>query len=313
MRKPSDRWPSLPYTEWQATCETIHMYAQVAGKIRLCLAPPEPQWGHVALYVTARGLTTSPIPYDGRTFEIIFDFIGHSVVIAVSDGQTRSIALVPRSVAAFYQEVVDGLREAVDETLQAVTDVCRRNHARTTRVAADAAERERIWLGRKSAFGAMGRISANYYVQDGVIPRTKLPEVIAEVEEIARRYDLLIANVFHAGDGNLHPLSSFDAQRPGDVEKAIAAGADILRACVRRGGSISGEHGIGIEKRDCMGEQYGSADLALMAKLKSAFNPLGLCNPGKMFPTSRRCGEAARTLASQRLPAEVAAAAGPAF
>ena len=110
MRKPSDRWPSLPYTEWQATCETIHMYAQVAGKIRLCLAPPEPQWGHVALYVTARGLTTSPIPYDGRTFEIIFDFIGHSVVIAVSDGQTRSIALVPRSVAAFYQEVVDALR-----------------------------------------------------------------------------------------------------------------------------------------------------------------------------------------------------------
>jgi len=219
----------------------------------------------------------------------------------------------PTDAAAILIVDVDGLREAVAEQLPAITAICKRNNARETRVAADEAEREKIWKGRKSAFGAMGRVSANYYVQDGVIPRTQLPQVIAEVEEIGRRYGLLIANVFHAGDGNLHPLISFDEDRPGDVDKAIAAGAEILRACVRRGGSISGEHGIGMEKRDCMNVQFTPADLALMASLKHAFNARGLCNPAKIFPTSRRCGESAHTAASGSLPEAVAAAAGPAF
>jgi len=159
----------------------------------------------------------------------------------------------------------------------------------------------------------MGRLGSNYYVQDGVIPRTRLPQVVTEVAEIAQRYGLLIANVFHAGDGNLHPLIVFDDRVPGDYERTIAAGADILRACVRHGGSISGEHGIGIEKRDCMTLQYKPADLELMARLRTAFDPRGLCNPAKMFPTSRRCGESARTAASGALQADVASAAGPAF
>jgi glycolate oxidase len=219
----------------------------------------------------------------------------------------------PTDAPAILIVDVDGLREAVSDMLPAISAICKRNHAREIRVAANEAEREKIWKGRKSAFGAMGRVSANYYVQDGVIPRTHLPAVIEEVEEIGRRYGLLIANVFHAGDGNLHPLISFDEARPGDVDKAIAAGADILRACVRHGGSISGEHGIGMEKRDCMGEQFSPADLALMASLKRVFNPRGLCNPAKIFPTSRRCGEGARVAASGALPETVSAAAGPAF
>ncbi|HEV2878255.1 MAG TPA: FAD-linked oxidase C-terminal domain-containing protein, partial [Candidatus Eremiobacteraceae bacterium] len=141
----------------------------------------------------------------------------------------------------------------------------------------------------------------------------RLPEVVTEVAEIGRRYGLRIANVFHAGDGNLHPLIVFDDRVPGDYDRAVAAGADILRACVRHGGSISGEHGIGMEKRDCMTLQYAPTDLALMAQLKSAFNPTGLCNPAKIFPTSRRCGESARTLGRGALAPDVAKATGPAF
>ncbi|MBC5806796.1 MAG: FAD-binding oxidoreductase [Candidatus Eremiobacter antarcticus] len=219
----------------------------------------------------------------------------------------------PTDAGAILIADVDGLQESVGETAAAIGDVCRRDGAREVRLAKDEAERERIWRGRKSAFGAMGRFSPSYYVQDGVIPRTKLPEVLAEVEAIGRRYGLLIANVFHAGDGNIHPLIAFDEKVPAQVDAAIAAGADILRACVARGGSISGEHGIGIEKRDCMNVQYAPSDLALMAKLKAVFNPGGLCNPAKMFPTSRRCGESARTLQRADLPEGIAPAAGPAF
>jgi len=274
-----------------------------------------------------------PIQETSRTLLAVFESIedaSHAVSDTIAAGivpgamemmdqaSTRAVeafvhAGFPTDAAAILIVDVDGLAEAVNEMLPAITAICRRNHARETRVAADSAEREKIWHGRKSAFGAMGRVSSNYYVQDGVIPRTHLPAVIAEVEEIARRYGLLIANVFHAGDGNLHPLISFDEERPGDLEKAIAAGADILRACVRHGGSISGEHGIGIEKRDCMSVQFAPPDLALMASLKHAFNAAGLCNPAKIFPTSRRCGESARTLRSGALPEAVATAAGQAF
>ncbi|HXM17693.1 MAG TPA: FAD-linked oxidase C-terminal domain-containing protein [Candidatus Tumulicola sp.] len=219
----------------------------------------------------------------------------------------------PTDAAAILIIEVDGLREAVDELTASVRNVCSRNRAREVRLARDAAERDRIWLGRKGAFGAMGRLSHSYYVQDGVIPRSRLPEVLREIGEIGTRYGLRIANVFHAGDGNLHPLILFDDKVPGEVDKAIAAGADILRACVQRGGSISGEHGIGMEKRDCMTLQFSSDDLALMARVKSAFNDRRLCNPLKVFPTSRRCGEAARKVDRGALAPEVAAAAGPAF
>jgi len=208
---------------------------------------------------------------------------------------------------------VEGLADGLDATAGAVASLCERHGARSTRTAANASEAALIWKGRKSAFGAMGRYSADYYVQDGVIPRSKLPDVLREVNEIGRRYDLRIANVFHAGDGNLHPLIMFDHRKAGDLDRAIAAGADILRACVAQGGSISGEHGIGLEKRDCMPLQFSADDLALMARLRRAFDPRVACNPGKIFPTSRRCGESARTLESGVLPAATAAAAGEPF
>jgi glycolate oxidase len=219
----------------------------------------------------------------------------------------------PTDAGAILIVELEGLSLAVDEMADAVRAVCRSNGSREIRQARDTAERDRIWLGRKSAFGAMGRLGTSYYVQDGVIPRTRLPEVVACVREIGERYGLRIANVFHAGDGNLHPLIVFDDRTPGDYEKTVAAGAEILRACVRLGGSISGEHGIGMEKRDCMSLQYSPPDLALMAALKYAFNPRGLCNPAKIFPTSRRCGESARTHASGTLAPAIQHAVGPAF
>jgi glycolate oxidase len=159
----------------------------------------------------------------------------------------------------------------------------------------------------------MGRFSPTYYVQDGVIPRTRLPEVLREVAEIGARHGLRIANVFHAGDGNLHPLIIFDLNKPGDLEHAIVAGDEILAACTKRGGSISGEHGIGTEKRDCMSLQFTPADLDVMARVRSVFNERNLCNPLKMFPTSRRCGEGARKLAAGELSPKIAQAVGPAF
>jgi glycolate oxidase len=219
----------------------------------------------------------------------------------------------PTDAGAVLIVEVEGLPESALESAVGVRNICVANGAREVKEARDEAERERIWLGRKSAFGAMGRLSKSYYVADGVIPRTKLPEVLAAVSQIASQYDLRIANVFHAGDGNLHPLIAFDERKPGDYDRTVAAAADILRACVQAGGSISGEHGIGIEKRDCMTLQYKPADLALMAKLKSAFNSEGLCNPLKMFPTSRRCGESSRVQQSGTLDKGVAQAVGPAF
>jgi glycolate oxidase len=216
----------------------------------------------------------------------------------------------PDDAAAVLLVDVEGLAEGLDETLLAVEKICNGCGAREVRLARDEQERARYWAGRKSAFGAMGRISPDYYVQDGVIPRSQLPAVLREVYEIGKRHELRIANVFHAGDGNLHPLILFDKRRPGELERAIAAGADILRACVARGGSISGEHGIGLEKRDCMPLQFSADDLALMGRVKRAFNPKGLCNPGKIFPTGRRCGEAVRSLQAGQVPLESAALAG---
>jgi glycolate oxidase len=216
----------------------------------------------------------------------------------------------PTDAAAVLIIDVEGLADGIQVTADAVAGICTANGAREVREAKDAAERERFWKGRKSAFGAMGRIGRDYYVADGVIPRSKLPEVLREVEEIAGRYRLKIANVFHAGDGNLHPLIVFDRRDQDELDRTIAAGADILRACAARGGSISGEHGIGLEKRNCMTLQFSPDDLRLMGRLKRAFNPRDLCNPGKVFPTSRRCGESDRRLQSGDA---VPAAAGAAF
>ena len=198
----------------------------------------------------------------------------------------------PRDAEAVLLVEVEGLGETVADQVAAIEAICRETGAREVRTAATAEERERLWSGRKGAFGALGRLTPNYYIQDGVVPRTKLPQVLGAVGEVAERYNLRIANVFHAGDGNLHPCILFDARRPGETERVVEAGGDILRACVDAGGTITGEHGVGMEKQNYLPWIFNEDDQAVMRKLRAAFNPTGNFNPGKVFPNPRpRCGE----------------------
>ncbi len=198
----------------------------------------------------------------------------------------------PRDAAAALLVEVDGLAVGLDREAERVAQACREAGAREVRTARDEAERQRLWKGRKSAFGAYGRVSPAYMVMDGVIPRTRLPYVLSRVNEIVAAHGLRVGNVFHAGDGNLHPNILYDPRRPGEEQRVMAAGAEIMRLCAEVGGSISGEHGIGLEKADFMPLIFSPADLAVMARLKAAFNPTGRCNPGKIFPTRKTCGEA---------------------
>jgi glycolate oxidase len=186
---------------------------------------------------------------------------------------------------------LDGLRDGMEEDAAQIAEIVRQRKARDVRVAADDRERELLWLGRKRAFGAMGRISPSYYVQDGVIPRTRLPEVLRHIRDISERYAIRIANVFHAGDGNLHPLLLYDERDSDQRARVLQASAEILRVCAEVGGSLSGEHGIGIEKRDDMPLVFNELDMAAMLKVRAVFNPQDLCNPGKVFPTPGRCIE----------------------
>ena len=187
---------------------------------------------------------------------------------------------------------VDGPRDGLDAARARIEEICREHAASEVRVAATALDRERLWAGRKGAFAAMGRLSPDYYVQDGVIPRTRLPDILRLVKDAGVRHRLRVANVFHAGDGNLHPLILFDSRLgPGELERAKAAGLEILTACVEAGGSITGEHGVGMEKNCYMPLQFQPPDLAAMRRLKNAFDPAGLMNPGKIFPTPSRCRE----------------------
>jgi glycolate oxidase len=186
---------------------------------------------------------------------------------------------------------LDGPAEEVRTLFETVNEICRRRGAIALEVALDEAQRARIWKGRKAAFAAMGRVSPNYYVQDGVVPRTRLPEVLRRIRDLEARSGLRIGNVFHAGDGNLHPLICYDDKRPGDAERAAAAAGEILSYCVEAGGSITGEHGVGADKRDFMPVMFSDADLDVMRRVRTAFDPMGLCNPGKVLPTPRLCGE----------------------
>jgi glycolate oxidase len=184
---------------------------------------------------------------------------------------------------------VDGLREGLDAAAARIEAICREEGATTLRRAETALERDRLWAGRKGAFAAMGRLAPAYYVQDGVIPRTRLPDVLRTIEDVAKRHGVRIANVFHAGDGNLHPLVLFSDMS--ELPRVHEAGLEILRACVEAGGSITGEHGVGMEKNCYMPLQYRPEDLAAMKRVKATFDPAGLANPGKIFPTPGRCRE----------------------
>jgi len=197
----------------------------------------------------------------------------------------------PRDAAAALLIELDGLAVGMPAQADRIVAACREAGAREVRAAADEAERQLLWKGRKSAFGAYGRVSPAYMVMDGVIPRTKLPYVLSRVNEIVAAHGLRVGNVFHAGDGNLHPNILYDPRKPGEEARVVAAGAEIMKVCAEVGGSISGEHGIGLEKADFMPFIFSAADLALMQRLKAAFNPRGLCNPGKVFPTRKSCVE----------------------
>jgi len=198
---------------------------------------------------------------------------------------------LPTDVPAVLLVEVEGLPAELDAQEAAVVDVFRANRARAIRVAATAAERDLLWLGRKSAFGAMGRISPDYYVQDGVIPRTTITDVLQRIAALSAFYAIRIANVFHAGDGNLHPLLLFDGRVAGALARVIECGTEVLRVCADVGGMLSGEHGIGMEKNRAMPLVFTPADLAVMERIRDVFNPRHLFNPGKIFPAPVACAE----------------------
>ena len=197
----------------------------------------------------------------------------------------------PLDAGAVLIVELDGMEDGVEAQAVQVEAICRENNAREVRVAKDDAERAEIWKCRKRAFGAVGRISPNYVTQDGVVPRSKLPEIMRFIKQTSEKYGLRIPNVFHAGDGNIHPLILYDERYPDQVKRALQAGNDILDKCVALGGSVTGEHGIGAEKIDFMVKQFSKDDLDAMQMLRLAFDPEKRCNPHKMFPGSKRCAD----------------------
>ncbi|ERN40814.1 glycolate oxidase, subunit GlcD [Rubidibacter lacunae KORDI 51-2] len=213
----------------------------------------------------------------------------------------------PRDAGALLLVELDGLELEVAANVERVAGLCRDNGARGIQTAYDAEMRQKLWKGRKAAFAAAGHLSPDYFVQDGVIPRTQLVSVLREIEALSDRYGYRIANVFHAGDGNLHPLILYDNSVEGALETVEELGGEILKLCVRAGGSISGEHGIGADKNCFMPDMFSPIDIATMLAVRQAFDPKGLANPGKLFPTPRTCGEAAIARKNKLSEASVAA------
>jgi glycolate oxidase len=189
---------------------------------------------------------------------------------------------------------VDGPPAEVDHLIERVEQIAKQCGAVNCRVSANEEERELFWAGRKAAFPAVGRISPDYYCVDPTIPRGKLPDVLNYMATLSKKYGLRVANVFHAGDGNLHPLILYDANNPDELHRTEQFGADIMRYCVEVGGVLTGEHGVGVEKRDLMGTMFSEADLNQQQRLKCAFDPKSLLNPGKVFPQLHRCAELGR-------------------
>jgi glycolate oxidase len=231
--------------------------------------------GHVVSDVVAAGITPAAIEMMDR--------------LAISASEDATGAGYRRDAGAALLVELDGPQAECAACLERVVALCERHGATEVRVARDDAERELVWRARKAAFAAMGRISPTYYVQDGVVPRTRLAEVLARIEALAGEYGLPVANVFHAGDGNLHPLVCFHGDE--EAGRAEELAGLILEACVDAGGSITGEHGIGVDKKRHMPMLFGESDLAAFHRLRCAFDPNGLANPGKVMPTPRLCGE----------------------
>jgi glycolate oxidase len=200
----------------------------------------------------------------------------------------------PLDVEALLIVELDGPQAEVDHLIAQVEAIARGCLAVSCKVSRSEEERLVFWAGRKAAFPAVGRISPDYYCMDGTIPRARLPQVLRRMRELSEQYGLAVANVFHAGDGNLHPLILYDANKPGELDRTEKFGADILRLCVEVGGVLTGEHGVGVEKRDLMPTMFSQTDLDAQQRLKCAFDDRGLLNPGKVFPTLHRCAELGR-------------------
>ncbi len=211
--------------------------------------------------------------------------------LAIEASEQMAHAGWPADAGAALLVELDGPTDECDAQFGELEALCRASESTGVRVARTPEERAVFWKMRKSAFPAAGRISSHYFVQDGVVPRTRLPDVLGRIEELGREYALRVANVFHAGDGNLHPLVCYDGNVAGEAERAEELSGLILQACLDAGGSITGEHGVGVDKRAYMGKMFGSADLAAFQMLRCAFDPDGLANPGKVMPTPRLCGE----------------------
>jgi glycolate oxidase len=196
----------------------------------------------------------------------------------------------PLDAGAVLLIEVDGLEAGLDTQRDRIVELCLQSHAREVRQARDAAERLKLWKCRKQAFGAIGRLSPSYCTQDGVVPRTKLPHIQRRIAEIGQKYSVKIVNVFHAGDGNIHPILLFDERNPGEVDRVLAASTEILDECIACGGSVTGEHGIGVEKISFMRKLFTDDDVTAMEHLRDAFNPQKRLSPFKMLPTAGACG-----------------------
>ncbi len=257
---------------------TVRLMRRPAGVVTLLAAFPRvEQASRTVSAIIASGIVPSALELLDRT-----------VLAALQAAFGFSF---PDGAGALLLIEADGPLAGLDEESAALVACCREHGALSVAIARDAAERDQLWKARKRAFGALGRIARNYCTQDGVIPRTALPAVLARIEAIAAHHGLRVANVFHAGDGNLHPCLLFDDRDSRERAAVRAAGEEILQVCLDVGGSLSGEHGIGMEKRQAMARQFAPADLAFMAALKGAFDPAGLCNPDKILPTGGSCLE----------------------
>jgi glycolate oxidase len=227
--------------------------------------------------ITARAITPSACEMmDGWTLQVVEEFVH---------------AGFPLDCAAVLLIEVEGLEEAVAGQAAAIDEVCRTHQAREVRVARDDRERDLLWKGRKNAFGALGRVAPGNYILDGVIPRSKLPQALRRIQQIGEREGFLIGNIFHAGDGNLHPIVLFDPRNAVQFERAMAVSTEIIRYCVEIGGALTGEHGVGMEKNELMTLLFSDADFDLMRRVHDAFNPDANLNPGKIFPSGKGCGE----------------------
>ena len=291
------------------------------GVVRLgSEAPDAPGYDLLGVFVGSEGtlgiateltVRLTPDPEDVRTFLAIYDdldaaadtvsaIIAAGIVPAALEMlEGRGVQVVEESVHAGYPLdaravlliEIDGLCEELEAQAARIAAICTAHGARELRAARDEEQRQRLWAGRKGALAACGRLRPHYHIQDGVVPRSRLTEVLRLTEEVAARHELLIVNIFHAGDGNLHPLLLFDLREPGVLDRAIAAGEEILRACVAAGGTISGEHGIGLEKRDYMRWIFSAEDIAAMLEVRAAFDPQNVMNPCKQLPTGASCAD----------------------